>query len=138
MPTWATRMQCFPIFAPWPIMTWSSIFVPSPTMVSPTEARSMVQPAPISTSSPMRTAPIVSLDLIGDEDGASSRARELRGVARIGEEAELIVVRVGERGYAGNETVGGACVAPADQFDDFLNCDRGHEPRHCTLRFAKE
>jgi len=61
IPVWATMTQCLPMITLWPIWTWLSILVPSPTTVSPKRARSIVVEAPISTSSPMRTMPSCSI-----------------------------------------------------------------------------
>ena len=61
MPTCDTRKQCFPTRTLWPICTRLSIFVPSPMTVSPSAARSIVVPAPISTSFSMRTMPICGI-----------------------------------------------------------------------------
>src|SRR5216683_5808912 len=49
-PIWAASRQCLPIVTLWPIWTWLSILVPSPMTVSRRLPRSIVVPAPTSTS----------------------------------------------------------------------------------------
>ena len=58
IPTWPQSRLCRPIWLLWPIMTRLSIFVPSPIRVASNVARSIVQLAPISTSSPTSTRPV--------------------------------------------------------------------------------
>ena len=57
MATCAQIKQCGPINVSWPTCTWLSIFVPRPMRVSALTPRSMVQSAPISTSSSITTLP---------------------------------------------------------------------------------
>ena len=57
MPTWLTNRLCRPIWQLWPICTRLSILVPAPMRVGWNVPRSMVVPAPISTSSPISTQP---------------------------------------------------------------------------------
>ncbi len=54
-PIWAASRQCRPMVTLWPIWTWLSILVPSPITVSRRLPRSIVVPAPTSTSFWIRT-----------------------------------------------------------------------------------
>src|SRR5262249_40180899 len=71
-------------------------------------------------------ARVIAFDLVRHENRPRARGRQLRGVARIGKEAQLVGRGLRQRSDPGNEKVGGACEAPADLFDDLLNGHRAH------------
>src|ERR1051326_8790804 len=56
-PTCEANKHIFPTTVSWPTCTWLSILVPRPITVFPETPLSMVQQAPISTSSSMITPP---------------------------------------------------------------------------------
>ena len=61
MPVQPAIAVCAPMRQLWPTWIWLSSFTPSSITVSSSAPRSMVVLAPISTSSPMRTAPICGI-----------------------------------------------------------------------------
>src|SRR5258708_1471337 len=74
-------------------------------------------------------AGIIAFEAVPDEQRAGTRGRELRGVLRIAEKAELPGIRVGKRGHAGDDPIGRAFVTAADECGNFSDGYRSHERR---------